>query len=165
LNPIANDYHLLLLNALYPIPASQVEEAHCRFLIEQLGLLGQVTFITDYLPDHEIRGMLSQADVLVFPYQHTQESSSAAVRVGLSAGCKVAVTPLSIFSDVEEAVYRMPGITPDEIALGLEALLNDDDEEGDKRVEIETWFAERDWRRLSTRLLNMLDSIANPLRL
>jgi glycosyltransferase involved in cell wall biosynthesis len=114
---------LLMLNALYPAPVSEEERNTCQELIRKLGLTGQVTLMTDYLPEEQALTLLNMADLIVFPYQATQESSSAAVRMGLASRRPVAVTPLAIFDDVRHVTHQLPGITPPEMAAGIEELL------------------------------------------
>ncbi|MFA9273522.1 MAG: glycosyltransferase family 4 protein [Candidatus Aquirickettsiella gammari] len=159
----ARDLHLLLVNSLYPASVSENELHHCRERIAVLGLQNKVSLMTEFLSDQETHRLLANADLIVFPYQQTQESSSAAVRVGLASGKPVAVTPLTIFSDVEEAVFQLPGTSPELIARGIADLLDDSQRYEDKKQEIAQWFAERDWPHLSARLLNLIDGIANPL--
>jgi hypothetical protein len=88
-----------------------------------LGLQTVVFLNTKFLPDDKCLEMLSGVDLIVFPYQNTGESSSAAVRYGLVTGRPVAVTPLPIFDDVKSAVHHLPGMTPQEIAAGIETLM------------------------------------------
>jgi O-antigen biosynthesis alpha-1,2-mannosyltransferase len=45
------------------------------------------------------------------------------VRYGLTVGKPVAVTPLPIFDDVTPAVFQLPGISPSEIAQGIQAII------------------------------------------
>lgn len=158
-----DDYHLLLVNALYPASVSTETERICRQRIEELGLQAHVTLITDYLSDHETKQHLSNADLIVYAYQGTQESSSAAVRVGLSVGCPVLVTPLAIFSDVEEAVHYLPGTSSEMIAAGIRHVMKQEAQSEEKKSRIEQWFAERSWPMLSRRLVNIIDGLANPL--
>ena len=157
------NYHLLLLNARYPADVSMREEQNCRQLINELGLQNNINLMTDFLSESETLNLLSCADIIVFPYQETQESSSAAVRVGLSTRIKVAVTPLAIFDDVKEAVHYLPGVEIDQIAQGIHQVLNTENTNLEKQELIENWFAERDWQTLSTRLFNIIEGVANPL--
>jgi glycosyltransferase involved in cell wall biosynthesis len=127
-------------------------------------LQNKVTFVSDFLPDIETQQLLSEADLIVFPYQETQESSSAAVRVGLAARKPVVVTPLSIFEDVDNVVLKLPGCTPIQIADGLQQILEKPESYLQKQEIADQWLAERDWHRLSNRLLNIIDGLANPLK-
>lgn len=158
-----DDYHLLLVNALYPAPVSSETESLCRQRIEELGLQAHVTLITDYLSEQETKQHLSHADLIVYAYQATQESSSAAVRVGLSVGNPVLVTPLAIFADVEEAVHYLPGTSAEMIAAGIRHFLQQETPSEEKKSRIAQWFEERDWSMLSRRLVNIIDGLANPL--
>ena len=58
-------------------------------------------------------------DLIVFPYQHTKESSSAAVRHGLATGRPVMVTPLDVFQDVTSLVSFTSGISPVQLANSI----------------------------------------------
>ncbi|WP_404471164.1 glycosyltransferase [Vreelandella venusta] len=154
--------HLLLLNALYPAPPSEQEAQRCRDTIARLGLQSQVTMINAFLPDEQTLGWLQAADLLVFPYQHTQESSSAAVRWGLASGKPVACTPLNIFDDVAEAVSWLPGTDPHSMAQGIEALLSDPAARQALQQQAKEWVRAHDWPRLSLRLKGLLTSLAWP---
>lgn len=158
-----DDYHLLLVNALYPASVSTETESLCRQRIEELGLQAHVTLITDYLSEQETKQHLSHADLIVYAYQETQESSSAAVRVGLSVGSPVLVTPLAIFADVEEAVHYLPGSSAEMIAAGIRHFLQQETPSEEKKSRIAQWFEERNWSMLSRRLVNIIDGLANPL--
>lgn len=154
------DAHLLLVNARYPAPVSLVELASCEQLIAELGLEQQVTLLSEFLPDAVSLGLLELAELLVFPYQATQESSSAAVRWGLSLDKPVYCTPLPIFADVADAVAFLPGTDEEALCAGLvRALL-----EGDARAEARgAWLRAHDWRVVSQRLADMVAAAALPL--
>jgi len=143
------------VNACYPGDVSQGEASYCRHLIVSLGLAQSVTIVTDYLEDSESLAWLSLADVIVFPYQRTQESSSAAVRWGLATGKPVLCTPLAIFEDVAAAVHFLPGTAPSELCAGLLGWLEVGDDE-QKHLAQAQWLQQHDWRVLSERLYNQL---------
>lgn len=147
--------HLLLVNAQYPVPASAELADTCRGRIQQDDLRGRVTLITDYLSDEESLAWLGMADAIVFPYKHTQESSSAAVRWGLSTGRPVFCTPLAIFEDVADAVTFLPGTDSQSMATGLRENLDS----GAKSLQ-ETWLRNHGWTNVSVRLRNILTSLS-----
>ena len=151
------DIHLLLVTALYPSPISEQELARCRAEISKLSLGNEITLVTQYLSDAESFGWLSFADAIVFPYQETNESSSAAVRTGLAAGKPVYCTPLPIFGDVSEAINFLAGTTVQDIVEGLEPALSAI-ERGDvsEITHQQQWLQEHDWNKLSVRLKNLL---------
>jgi len=157
------DLHLLLLNALYPVAESQREYEYCLSLIQQLGLSEHVTLQTEFLADEDCVTCLQAADLIVYPYQQTQESSSAAVRMGIASGVPVAVTPLEIFDDVGDAVFRLPGISATELAQGISAMLANPELLELQISQASTWAQSRQWPWLSMRLLNMIDALKNDL--
>jgi glycosyltransferase involved in cell wall biosynthesis len=155
--------HLLLVTALYPAAESTQLLDECNLLIQQNNLSQRVTFETAYLSDDESLAKLRTASLIVYPYERTEESSSAAVRMGLASGRPVAVTPLPIFDDVADAVHRLPGVDIDSIANGIQTLLSDPLQLSSTLQNAERWRAPRQWDLLSNRLLNLIDGIANPL--
>jgi glycosyltransferase involved in cell wall biosynthesis len=117
-------FHLLMVNAEYPAKQSAEIISDVQTRAAELGIADKVTVISDYLKDESSLGYLQHADLIVYAYQNTGESSSAAVRMGIAAGRPVTVTPLSIFDDVAGSVYKLPGISPDDIALGIKETLS-----------------------------------------
>lgn len=153
------DYHLLLANACYPEEKSYQEREACEQLIHSLGLAGRVTMNNQFLADDDSLALLGLAELVVFPYQFTQESASGAVRMGIAAARPVAVTPLPIFSDVEEAVEMLPGTSSAELAAGLEALMTclaDPATAAPIQEKARCWREAHQWPPLSERLNNLI---------
>ncbi|MDO9460319.1 MAG: mannosyltransferase, partial [Alphaproteobacteria bacterium] len=119
-----------------------------------------ITLVTDYLTDDEVLARLRDADLIVFPYQQSGESSSAAVRFGLASCRPVACTPLPIFHDVAAVTFQLPGITPKELAEGFVALLGDEARLKAAELRQTAWLAQHDWQVVSTRLWNILRGFA-----
>jgi glycosyltransferase involved in cell wall biosynthesis len=154
---------LLLLNALYPAEESKAEAEFCKQLIAQSGLTSAVTVNHDYLSDTDSMGWLRQADAIVFPYQHTQESSSAAVRWGLAVERPVLCTPLDIFEDVSSAVSWLPGTTPEDMARGLLTFLQQPDSVHlAQQQQQRAWLERHDWEKLSIRMSHLIEAMAQP---
>jgi glycosyltransferase involved in cell wall biosynthesis len=120
---------LHMLNAEYPAAVSREAIADIAARIQSLGLENAVNLDTTYYTDDECLERLGRSDLIVFPYQSTQESSSAAVRHAIASGTPVAVTPLDIFDDVATAVIALPGSEPHELATGITRLINWSDEQ------------------------------------
>ncbi|HWW47017.1 MAG TPA: glycosyltransferase [Xanthobacteraceae bacterium] len=148
--------HLLLLNSIYPAGESQQELAECKSLVKKLKLESRVTFVNDFLEENEIIRRLSCADLVVFPYQHTQESGSAAVRLGLSSLAPVACTPLQIFDDVAPVSYRFKGTSVADIAEGIRDLFADPAKMDALRARQAEWVQGHSWTGLSERLHNLI---------
>lgn len=151
------DLHLLLINALYPVGESAAERESCRELIQKSGCASRITMVNDYLADDEALACLSLADLIVYPYQNTEESASGAVRMGLASLRPVACTPLRIFEDVGEAVHRLPGTRVEDLANGIEDLLLN----GNKLLSLaerqRDYVNAHQWPLLAERLWNILN--------
>lgn len=150
------DIELLMLNAEYPVGESTELTKALAARIKELGVEDRVTLETDYLSDAESFRHLSTADLIVFPYQETGESSSAAVRYGLAVGRPVAVTPISIFDDVGGAVYRLPGTTAEHIAQGLVEIADGHPAAAVVAATADRWREAHRYTTLGRRLYNML---------
>lgn len=150
---------LRLVNAEYPNPVSTNLIQELKGLVAALSLNDFVEFHNEYLEDEESLALLSNADLLVFPYQVTGESSSAAVRYGLATKRPVAVTPLSIFEDLGESVFHFSGIKPSDIAQGINEFLEDIHSNSERaqliHAEANRWREAHDYRAVSARLQNM----------
>ena len=110
---------LRMLNAEYPAQASREAITAIESKIRELQLESTVTLDTIYYTDEECLQKLANEDLVVFPYQETKESSSAAVRHAIASGAAVAVTPLTIFEDVTPAVIELGGVSAEAIAKGI----------------------------------------------
>ena len=119
--------------------------------------------MTDFLPDETSLSELSSCDLLLFPYQETGESSSAAVRYGLASGSPVAVTPLDIFRDVDQAVYRLSGTTAEDMAVSIHQLILEIKENSKiakkKKSDAARWCEAHLYSRLGVRLGNILEAL------
>ncbi len=150
------DAVLLLVNACYPGKESEgVRNEYCA-QARQLGVEANVIGIHKFLSDAESLALLGAADLVVFPYQHTAESASGAVRLALSAGAPVACTPLEIFDDVRPVTLRLPGTTPQEIAAGLLDILRDEGLPVGWATQQDAWLWNCSWSRCALRLKAML---------
>jgi glycosyltransferase involved in cell wall biosynthesis len=157
---------LKMVNAEYPVHVSHEMIVQAKEKITRLGLDSVITVISDYLADEDSLRHLADSDLIVFPYQGTGESSSAAVRYGLATGRPIAVTPLPIFGDVSKAVHYLPGISVEDIAKGIEELVVARDSGGHAGLAKSMAMAEK-WREahrysaLGLRLQNMLKQLAS----
>lgn len=156
---------LRMVNAEYPISISSQLIASLKDRIQDLGLAEHVEMHNRFLPDDDSFALLSECDLLFFPYQSTGESSSAAVRYGLATERPVAVTPLAIFGDVEGATFRLGGTQPGDLADGiakvLEAIVSGTPEARAVAANAQKWRAEHDYRAVANRLFNMCKALVN----
>jgi len=154
------DVRLKMVNAKYPVPESEETIRLTQEKIKEEGLEEQIEMITDFLEDEASLAHLSTADLIVFPYQETGESSSASVRYGLATGIPVAVTPLKIFADVESAVYKLSGCSPDQIAHSLVQVISDIQKQTPAAQQMQenasAWVHAHRYPMLAKRLRNMI---------
>lgn len=145
---------LLMLNSLHPDPISSTEHQRLQQRIHTLGLSDAVELITDHLPEEVILQRLARARLIIFPYQHTQESSSAAIRLGLATGRPVLCTPLPIFADLEDAVTRLPDSSPQAMAQGIEEHLKQpSNPHAQTALRQAEWLATHAWPRVTRRIV------------
>ncbi len=130
-------------------------------LIDQLDLGGYVNVISTYMTNEETLSKLNEHDMLVFPYQSSNESSSASVRQGLASNRRVLVTPLDIFEDVSDLIDYLPGFKPDQISQGIYEAFTKDQKFFDLTAKSEksSLLALRRFSRLSSRLIGIIKSL------
>jgi len=105
----------------------------CNECIKSLGLEGRVLLNTEFLDQDVAISTLSTLDLVVFPYQNTKESASAAIRMAVAAGSAIAVTPLEIFADVGGAI-TMDGRSVEQMVSSLSRLEPSDLEGSKKKI-------------------------------
>lgn len=154
---------LRLVNAEFPDPCSSELIEKLKTHILKLKVSELVELHTDFLSDNESLSLLSDADLLIFAYQNTDESSSAAVRYGMATQRAVAVTPLSIFEDLGNAVFRFSGISPQYIADGIIECLNDQRTNSEQaqqiQIQAQRWRCGHDYKAVGKRLFNMCTAL------
>lgn len=151
---------LRLVNALYPGTPSHQELELCRSAISAAGLDTAVELHTEFLPDERSLDLLAECDLIVMPYQYSDEAASGALHSALTAGVPLAITPLPIFDSVSGAVSQLPGFGPAEIADGLEMLLSDPAARDRSTRDAAAWAASRSWAEIAVRLKGMLHHLA-----
>ena len=109
----------MMLNAKYSDDTSSHLIKKAKKLIQSYNLKDQITLITDYLSDAQTLQMLRSADLVVYPYKYTQESSSAAIRMAIAAQTNIAVTPQPIFDEVKEFAFVFDGDSVEHLVTGL----------------------------------------------
>lgn len=151
--------HLLLVNAIYSESVSGPVLEELEQTINRLDLSAYVTHVSDFLPDEESLALLSLAEVVVFPYRDSNESSSAAVRMAISGRCNIAITPVDVFADIAAGCFVLPGQESSDLAEGLLDLLekhSDEDWLRERRSEVDRFAREMDAGELSDRVLGMI---------
>ena len=150
--------HLLALNSTLDERSERVIQ-ECQKRARQLGIDGQIHWLTDYRPIETCQRLLGAADYIVFPYKDTRESASGAVTIGLSTLKPVLVSPLDIFSDLPDVTWKMDGHEADDIVRAVQALRAQPDATGALINRQRDWLRARDWDSLSARLLTVMHTL------
>lgn len=158
------DFHLTLLTPSYDKNYDFYLEK-IKKSIRDLNLYNYVNLDLTYYDDFEIFSFLSGMDLVIYPYQQSNESSSASVRQGIASGTEVMVTPISIFEDVTQVVNVFPGTSSKKMALGIENwILNKEKNtisniQNDKRLKLDLWREKHRFSKLAKRLSSIITSI------
>lgn len=146
---------LLLLNSIHPAPVSQHEKNTIETYLATSPIKDFVFMYNDFLEDAEILSLLKKSHVVVYPYQHTQESSSAAARFGLLSLRPILTTPLAIFDDIKHISFQTKDTTPDEIAKSIEHILSLSYDHTTQKE----WIQKNAWENISRRFYHTIESL------
>ena len=143
---------LLLLCSIHPAPISKQLEIELKQKILESGLNSYITLNTNFLSEEEIVNKLSLADKILFLYKDTQESSSAAVRMGLLSQKEVITSKLGIFDDVKSVVTQIQYNSIKEISETIRSLL----EKNFDNTKQKQWCYDNSWQNISKKFYNSL---------
>ena len=153
---------LELVNAEYPTPESRMLIDELRHRVAQLGLDDRARLTHDYLPDAESMKRIRLCDLIVFPYESTGESASAAVRFAIASGRPVATNRLPIFDDVAPAVFQIDAGDERALERGLRALIDDlrlgASYVAEKIVASRRWREDHSYDRIAAQLGGMIQA-------
>lgn len=147
---------LRLVNAEYDSPVSAVEIAACKALAQSIGVDDAIEWNTEFQADNNSLKLLADCDLLVLPYDESNESASGAVRIALASGTPVAVTPAAIFDELGEAVFKFSGFEQNLINQDITRLLRDAQARRQKQDDASAWLSQRQWPILARRLNGLL---------
>jgi FkbM family methyltransferase len=150
---------LRMVTALYDQGLSEEEHHRLRRLAHDIGVGNEIDWHTGFLPPKTSLELLGGCDLLVLPYKPTPEASSAALRTALASLVPTAVTPIDIFREAGDAVARLPGDTPEQMANGIATLLRDDDHRRALIDRQRAWLDNRSWSRTSARSWRLIEAL------
>ena len=87
------------------------------------------------------------------------------MRGALTAGVPVAVTPVALFDELGDAVHRFRGIEVEEVAAGLDRLLDSQELRVALQDRARDWVSDRQWPGIGQRLQGMLTGLVRTRRL
>jgi len=146
---------LKLLNALYPNHDSSAYAAACLQFIKKAGLGNRVEIWTEFLPEERVLEELSTADLIVLPYTHSTESSSAAIRLPLASSTPILCSDLPIFDEFQGVVHRYPASDTIALANKMLALSGDREELLKFGVKQREHVEELSWKRVGRHFIDL----------
>ncbi|MBS1095852.1 glycosyltransferase [Gluconobacter wancherniae] len=135
---------------------SKLEIAKCKKLAAELGVYGQIDWMTDFVSFDEINKKLSNCDLLVLPYDNTIESASGAVRTCMTSTIPVVTTDVNIFKELDEAAIRLKSDDDDCLFQTIESLIDSYATRVGQQEKIKNWLSVRQWEKVSDRLENII---------
>ena len=157
------DIYLVMVNAQYPAEISRVLIEQARQKIISYDMTNRVILIPEFLSDEESLGYLANANLIVYPYQETGESSSAAVRMGIASERLVAVTPLKIFDDVKNEVMSLSSTDvadmANDITILREKFLENDIQIKQTIKNADIWKQDHSYKQLGEKFWKILTKI------
>ena len=159
------DVRLVATCASHPDPSSAAHREEVVAEIERLGLDQFVHLATDFLERDDAVERLSAADVIVMPYEQTNESASAALRFVLPLGIAMVTSALPIFEDVAEIVPSLPSpVDPSMLADLLEELWLDEQLSARIARDVAALSNATSWARTAARTRSVYDEVLSQRR-
>lgn len=149
---LSESARLKLMTTVRDEPDSRDEWARCKALVKKRNIESRVHWHTEFQPLEQVQQQLAECDMVVLPYQYTQESSSAAVRTAVAACPTILTTPAPIFDEVRNIVWQAEGFTADHVTASLRHVLNAPKEEkAEYHSSRREWLAQRSWTLIAAR--------------
>lgn len=143
------DLHLVLLCSTYPSDDSREYQRACETRIHGSPFRSRIHENFEPLDLEEIGLILQACDLLVFPYLPSQESSSAAVRVGAAAGRPILVSESMIFEELRGTVETVGSVEPEALAERIRELLQDPRALAECRAKVRNFARLHEWSSIS----------------
>ena len=119
----------------------------------------------DFLPVERVEALLSECDMIVLPYDQSDDSASGAVRTSLATMVPLLATRVKIFADLDAAVAWADSNDPEVLADAIRPLLRSPERRREIQAGMHAWLTAHDWQRMATTLENMLHGMVRQKRL
>ena len=159
------DLRLRLVNARFPNPEHEGAVDECMELARELGIEDAIEWHLDFLPTDRIEALLSGCDLIVLPYDDSDDSVSGAVRTALASMVPLVATRVKIFGDLGAAVGWADSNDPGVLAEIIAPLLRSPEKRREIQAGMHAWLAMHDWQRMAATLENMLHGLVRQKRL
>jgi glycosyltransferase involved in cell wall biosynthesis len=156
---------LRLVNARFPGPKHDEIIEECRALARELGMEDAIEWHLDFLPVDRIEALLAGCDLIVLPYDDSDDSVSGAVRTALASMVPLVATRVKIFGDLGAAVGWADSNDPDVLADTIAPILRSPEKRREIQAGMHAWLTAHDWQRMATTLENMIHGLVRQKRL
>ncbi len=156
---------LRLVNARFPGSEHDAIIAECQQLAAELGMADAIEWHLDFLPVARINELLAGCDMLVLPYDESDDSASGAVRVSLSSMVPIVATRVQIFAELGDAVAWADDNDPDVLAATIAPLLRSPAKRRAVQAGMHEWLTAHDWQRVAGTLEGMIEGLVRQKRL
>jgi len=156
---------LRLVNARFPNPEHEGAVGECEALARELGIEDAIEWHLDFLPTDKIEQLLAGCDLIVLPYDDSDDSVSGAVRTALASMVPLVATRVKIFGDLGDAIGWADNNDPEVLATTIASLLRSPEKRREIQAGMHAWLTAHDWQRLATTLENMLHGLVQQKRL
>ena len=153
-----------LVNARFPGGASDGAIAMARAVAEEVGMTDAIDWRLDFLPVDEINSLLAECDVLALPYDESEDSASGAVRVAMTSLSPLVVSDVKIFAEIDDAVVKVGGGTPEAFADAIADLLRSAERRLEVQQSMQAWLEAHDWKRIAATMDGMIKGLADAQR-
>jgi glycosyltransferase involved in cell wall biosynthesis len=156
---------LRLVNARFPGPEHDEVIEECRAIAAEVGMEDAVEWHLDFLPVERVEALLSECDMIVLPYDESDDSASGAVRTSLSTMVPLLATRVKIFGDLGAAVAWADDNDPETLARAIAPLLRSREKRREIQAGMHDWLSAHDWQKMATTLENMMHGLVRQKRL
>ncbi len=156
---------LRLVNARFPGPEHDEVIDECRAIAREVGMEDAIEWHLDFLPVERVEALLAECDMIVLPYDESDDSASGAVRTSLATMVPLLATRVKIFADLDAAIAWADSNDPEILADGIKPLLRSPEKRREIQAGMHAWLTAHDWQRMATTLENMLHGMVRQKRL
>lgn len=149
------------LHAMYAGDDSAQHLQECLELARSLGLGEAIDIDTDFLPVDEIERRLSATEIVVLPYEPSNEGASSAANMALASGRPVVVSPSAIFKSTSHVTYVAPRHDAEAYAYAIDQLLSDPGLGADLIQRQTKWVEQHSYANAATLILHSQTSCTN----
>jgi glycosyltransferase involved in cell wall biosynthesis len=139
-------------HAMYPGTESEEHFAACLEEASRLGIADAIEIDTAFRPTEELIASLSRTDLIMLPYEPSEEGASAAVNLALSSRRPVLVSASRIFHSVASVVEVVPQHDAKAYANAVARLLEDRERAAALVRRAGSWVDEHSYPQAARRL-------------